>query len=348
MSRLFFVLSAAFVLCIAANALAHNVRPAYLEIAETEPGNLEITWKKPFFQGKPIEIEPVIGKDFVQSSPHTYAKTADAVIDRWTVKSEGGSLAGETISIAGLNATASDVLMRVKLADGSIFRTVLRPNEPSTVIPAAEPESRSFSKAVMLALHGIDSARLYILLIVAAVLRLLPSNRKRGIALCCVAISLGSLCGYGMGRVPFDEYFASNRLPGADESRRTVQGLLLNIYRSFMHEGEEAIYDQLAKSVSGELLADVYLDYCDAMRIDEEDRATTFVDRLDVREIESIERGGAGGVSMTMSWDVYGSVRHWEHTHYRCNSYKAIVTIIPVENFWRISSIEMLDEERVI
>ncbi len=120
------------------------------------------------------------------------------------------------------------------------------------------------------------------------------------------------------------------------------------MYRSFSYSNEEAVYDQMSKSVSGDLLTAVYLQNRNVMRIDEEDQAKVYVDRLDIREIESLSAIEGKGFSALVSWDVYGSVNHWEHIHYRCNSYKAKLTLMPKGKYWVITNFGLIDEERII
>jgi hypothetical protein len=53
-------------------------------------------------------------------------------------------------------------------------------------------------------------------------------------------------------------------------------------------------------------------------------------------------------IAVVASWDVYGSVSHLGHVHYRCNTYRAELTLVPTENYWKLTSFQLLDEERVI
>lgn len=53
-------------------------------------------------------------------------------------------------------------------------------------------------------------------------------------------------------------------------------------------------------------------------------------------------------IAIVANWDVYGSVRHWNHIHFRCNTYKAELTIVPSDQYWKLSNLQLLDEERVI
>jgi hypothetical protein len=55
-----------------------------------------------------------------------------------------------------------------------------------------------------------------------------------------------------------------------------------------------------------------------------------------------------GSIGIAANWDVYGSVYHQKHVHYRCNTYSAEVIIKPTENYWKLVKIQLLDEQRVL
>ena len=55
-----------------------------------------------------------------------------------------------------------------------------------------------------------------------------------------------------------------------------------------------------------------------------------------------------GAIAIIANWDVYGSVRHQNHIHFRCNTYKADLTIVPVDSYWKLTRVQLLEEERVI
>jgi hypothetical protein len=123
---------------------------------------------------------------------------------------------------------------------------------------------------------------------------------------------------------------------------------MLNTYRAFILDRDEDIYDVLARSVAGEFLSEVYLQNKEALRIDATDGAVSIVDRLDVKSIRSMKRLKDGGIAIVANWDVYGSVFHRGHIHFRCNTYKAELTIVPTDNYWKLTRVQLLDEERVI
>jgi hypothetical protein len=137
-------------------------------------------------------------------------------------------------------------------------------------------------------------------------------------------------------------------MPSDEEAKRILQGLMLNTYRAFMLDDDEETYDVLARSVDGEFLSEVYLQNREALRIDPSDAALSLIDRLDVKSIESKTRLENGAIAIVANWDVYGSVLHWGHIHFRCNTYKAVLTIVPAEDYWKLTRVQLLDEQRVI
>jgi hydrogenase/urease accessory protein HupE len=121
-----FVLSGAAV-------LAHEARPGFLELRETGPETYSFLWKKPTGGEVEIQIAPVIPKDCRLATPDRQQLTPGAFIVRGTLSCAGG-LAGKTIVIAGLEATITDVLVRLHHADGRLESRLLRPATPSVIL----------------------------------------------------------------------------------------------------------------------------------------------------------------------------------------------------------------------
>jgi len=50
---------------------------------------------------------------------------------------------------------------------------------------------------------------------------------------------------------------------------------------------------------------------------------------------------------LTFPWRVAGWIGHWGHIHRRVNEHLALLTIAPLDGKWKITAIEMLDEQPI-
>ena len=131
-----------------------------------------------------------------------------------------------------------------------------------------------------------------------------------------------------------------------DKGREVTAALLHNVYRAFDHRDEEAIYDVLARSASGDLLEQIYLETRRGLVLASQGGA-----RAKVKEIELVEfaaeRADGGGFVADATWQVAGSVGHWGHIHERRNRVRAELRVMPVDGAWRLAELEVLEEERL-
>ena len=130
MQRLLVGLCTALALLCAPPAIAHEVRPGYLELTENAPGSYAFLWKKPSGGEVELQIAPVVPSSCRLVTPGSERLTPGAVVVRGTLECPEG-LAGKTIAIAGLDATITDVLLRVNHADGRLETHLLRPTSPA-------------------------------------------------------------------------------------------------------------------------------------------------------------------------------------------------------------------------
>ena len=127
---------AALWLAGAAGALAHEVRPGYLEMRETSPGRYTILWKQPVLGEYRLPIDPVYPKECSLRGAGEALVTTGALVARGTLDCPGG-LAGRTLAVAGLETTITDVLVRIHHVDGRSETHLLRPAAPSVTLGAA-------------------------------------------------------------------------------------------------------------------------------------------------------------------------------------------------------------------
>jgi len=156
-------------------AQAHEVRPGYLEIRETSPDRYDVLWKVPA-RGEYRLSMYVRLPDVCSGSPSHGSFIDAAFVERWPAQCPGG-LVGKTITIDGLSATRTDVLVRVERLDGTTQTARLTPERTSFEVTAApgglEVAKTYFVLGVEHILLGIDH-----LLFVLGLLFLVGSWRR--------------------------------------------------------------------------------------------------------------------------------------------------------------------------
>ncbi len=130
------LLAAGLSLCAASEAVAHEVRPGYLELRESDPTTYTLLWKRPTGGEVEIQIAPAIPEGCRLATPDRQQLTPGAVLVRGTLACDGG-LAGKTLRVAGLETTVTDVLVRIQHADGRLESHLLRPAKPSVTLGGA-------------------------------------------------------------------------------------------------------------------------------------------------------------------------------------------------------------------
>jgi hydrogenase/urease accessory protein HupE len=118
-------------------ARAHEVRPAYLELKQTDADAFDVLWKVPamgdnlrlglyvrFPESCQLDVEP------------TGMFIGDAYVERSSIR-EPNALVGANIHIDGLRTTLTDVLVRIERMDGSTQVARLMPESPSLLVEAS-------------------------------------------------------------------------------------------------------------------------------------------------------------------------------------------------------------------
>ena len=126
--------------------------------------------------------------------------------------------------------------------------------------------------------------------------------------------------------------------------QQLVGDLLHNVYRAFDYRGEQVIYDVLEKSVSGELLTDIYLETQKSLELANQGGARVKVKSTTVNDSELLKRDG-NRLTVESNWTVSGSVGHWGHVHQRTNGYRANLEISDVDGVGKLTGLDVLEEQ---
>ncbi len=132
-----------------------------------------------------------------------------------------------------------------------------------------------------------------------------------------------------------------------DRTRASIaETLLKNIYRAFDYRDEKVIYDALARSVQGELLADTYLRIHGGLLMQEQGGAVARVQLVEPLETR-ISNAQSAAYTAQVKWRVTGTVEHWGHIHTRVNAYEAVLRISRAAGAWKITGLDPGKQERV-
>lgn len=140
--------------------------------------------------------------------------------------------------------------------------------------------------------------------------------------------------------------FIKSWKPTPERAETILSNLISNVYRAFDRRNEEAVYDRLALSVSGDQLTQIFLENRKAMVLENKGGARAKVDEIELLQVEDIKRS-ENGIMAKVDWTVRGSVSHFGHTHYRKNQYQALVSFKNIDELWKITSIETIEEKRI-
>lgn len=116
-------------------AAAHRLSPAYFGLTETAPNRFDVQWKVSIPGGLADALVPQIPDGCTIEGEVRAYEVGDARIQHGTLACPDG-ITGRSVSVDGLAASATDVLLRVDFADGTSFTHRLVPTAPSVVIPA--------------------------------------------------------------------------------------------------------------------------------------------------------------------------------------------------------------------
>ncbi len=122
----------------APTALAHEARPAYLEVKEAAPGQFNVLWRTPVLAGMRLPVVLKLPDDVKNVREPSVQELADSFVERRWIDAGEKGLAGKRIEFTGLQLTITDVLVRVEMLDGRKWTTIAHPSQPWVEIAASQ------------------------------------------------------------------------------------------------------------------------------------------------------------------------------------------------------------------
>jgi hypothetical protein len=183
---------------------------------------------------------------------------------------------------------------------------------------------------------------LALLLVVAVTVQAVAALRgrapSRGIWAVCGALAVASAVAFAGQR---------SAAVNDDKASEILASLLHNVYRAFDFRDESTIYDVLERSATGDLLVQIYLETRRGLELASQGGARAKVKEVELVSVRSEDLEDGAGFRAHCTWNVRGSVGHWGHIHQRTNQYEAELTVAPVDGHWKITDLELLQEERL-
>jgi hypothetical protein len=200
----------------------------------------------------------------------------------------------------------------------------------------------------------LTAGGLFLCLLLALSLISQRQRRKSTYTMLAILLVASLLC-WPVSRVTFASPLEPVPHVSAEKAETVFKTLHKNIYRSFDYHTESDIYDALAKSADGSFLETLYRQINQSLKMQEQGGAVARVTDVQWKTIEpqysstadSTPPADERSFAVQSTWTVSGTVEHWGHIHTRTNRYQAVFYLQPVEGVWKLTGMNLLDQERL-
>jgi hydrogenase/urease accessory protein HupE len=117
------------------SVFADEIRPAFLELTQQSETAYTVLWKKPT-QGEAqsaLKLAPLFPQSSQIKGIKKISRTGDAILETYVIENDT-PLIGQPIEIKGLEATSSDVLVRIHYLDGATEFIRVLPEKPAFML----------------------------------------------------------------------------------------------------------------------------------------------------------------------------------------------------------------------
>jgi hypothetical protein len=133
--RRFRLTTLAALLLLPCGASAHPLAPSLLDVRERGDGVAEVRWKVPRAQPPGADVRPVLPERCRGTGTRRVEHDEASVAALWEVDCGVGTLVGERIGVSGLDPGGGHALLRLRLADGRMVRTLLTAERSVWAVP---------------------------------------------------------------------------------------------------------------------------------------------------------------------------------------------------------------------
>jgi hydrogenase/urease accessory protein HupE len=152
LSGLAILLLAAFVPTLSPG---HESQPGLLELNQLTETRYEVVWRAPIYYGRPHPARLQLPGHWQPVAEPSVRQLPDSEVFRQVVDVPSGAFDGSMVRLPGLEATITDVFVRVSRIDGSQFNQVVRPTRPFIELRGERPWYVSSGEYLLLGFHHI-------------------------------------------------------------------------------------------------------------------------------------------------------------------------------------------------
>lgn len=137
----------------------------------------------------------------------------------------------------------------------------------------------------------------------------------------------------------------------ASTAKKVFETLHAGAYRALDFGTEDRIYEELERSIDGDMLEAVYLQLREGLQVREQGGAVARVRSVEYAAGEQTTNDGSEeiwpGFRFRSRWTVSGTVEHWGHVHERQNQFCALFAVEPKDGVWKITDMQIEDQQSI-
>jgi len=150
-----FVVLLALIAGLRGESFAHESQPGSLELKQLGANRYEVKWRAPIYYGRPHPARLQLPDNWQTVGKPTVRQLPDSALHRRIVRVEGASINGSVIRFPGLEATITDVFVRISRIDGTTATVIVRPTRPFVKLRGERPWYVSSGEYLGLGFHHI-------------------------------------------------------------------------------------------------------------------------------------------------------------------------------------------------
>ena len=159
------------------SAFADDSQPGYLELKETTANRYSVIWRNPKLTNQQLGLSLRFPAGVKNLTKPILRELPGATVERRLIETDAQGLIGKRIEIDGLQASNTDVLVRIEFANGASSTALLKPAQPWLIVKGPRSARQVVWDFTVLGVEHILSGFDHLLFVLA--LLLLVSGIRR-------------------------------------------------------------------------------------------------------------------------------------------------------------------------